>query len=1693
MKRFGRIAIKTILWIVGSIVFLLLLVIILIQVPAIQNFAKDKAVIYLQNKIHTKVKIGHINLVLPRLIELDSVYLEDQKKDTLFAGDQLKLDISLFKLLNNKLEINEVNLKGITANVNRSTDSVFNFDYIIKAFASEKKQPVKPPDTSSSMKISLDKIILNNIKVGFHDRLAGNNIKLALGHFDTRFEDFNLEKMKFSIPRFSLSNVDAQIIQMPAGPPPSPPTDTSTQPTSMILNLGRADLSGIKVDYRSKAMSARVDLGKFLLEVNKLDLKKQFADIRNISLENTDALLAFSKPQSVKKAVVTAAKKLDTLVAKPQNNKGWNAVLRKITLSNDNIQYDDNAQKPLTRGLDYAHMHIRNLNADLENLSYSADTISGKLNSLTLTEKSGLNIKKLHTSFFYGQHKSYLKDLYLQTPQTVLQKRLEVAYPSLAGIAGNIGQLSVNADLNGSRISSKDVLLIMPAMAAMEPFKSSPSAVFRINGRASGKVSNLSISSFELSGLSGTHIRVSGTFKGLPDVNKAFLDLKIADITTSSQDISRLVAAGMIPSNISIPETLNLKGYFKGSMKNFSTDLSLRSSDGDADLVATLNSAAGKGREAYSATLKTHKLNVGALTKQPQMLGNITVTANIKGEGTDPKKASLQFEGTLDSAYVKGYNYTDLALQGSGVNGNYTITARMKDPNIDFSLDAKADLSKKYPALNATLTVDSIDLQKLKLANEDTRFHVKIVADVPTADPDYLNADVRVSELLLVKGGKRIKVDTIDLVSTANADSSSLRLKTPMLSAHMAGQYKLTQSGDALKDVLYKYFNQKKANIDSSKTASVQYTPQKFDFDVKLVRTPLLVEFLPDLKELDPILINGHFDSEAAQIVVNGSMPELVYGTMEINNMKLGISAAHSEIDYALTADRIKASSSINLLYTSVAGNVKNDKLSVSLKVRDVKRKERYSLAGVFSVLPDEYQFSFLRDGLMLDYTPWAVSADNAFQFGNKGILAKNFTITNKDEVLSIKSATGEINSPINIDFKNFRIETFTRAAKQDSLQIGGVINGDVQVSDFQKSPIVTTALTISDFSFKGDTIGQIAVRVNNQAGNAFAAKVHITNKDNKVELDGLYYTGKQSRFDADLNIEKLNMKSIESFSFGSIKNAGGNITGKLKITGTVSTPSVTGDIHFNKVGFNVAMLNSYFSLPEENINFAADGIHFNNFTLVDSTGNKAVITGAVYTKTYTDFKFGLNVRADNFRAINSTVENNKLYYGKLFINADIKLSGSAASPAVDARLTVNEKTDMTFVLPQSNPGIEDREGVVEFVNPNAPETDSILLVRQLDSLRKTSAIGMNVSANITVNKAAKFTVVVDAANGDVVHLQGQAQLSGGIDPSGKTSLTGTYTVETGSYNLSYATVKRKFTFKKGSTVTWTGDPTSANINLTAVYIAKVPPIDLVSNQLSGSDNQTMYKQPLPFHVNLILKNQLLKPDISFNIILPDSTYSVTQDVVNTVDARLAQIRLDTNELNKQVLGVLVLGHFINDNPLQSQAGSNVKNQIRNSVSSLLTDQLNRMAGSLIKGVDLNFGLTSGTDYSSGTEQNRTDLNVALSKHFLSDRLTVTVGNNFSLEETAPGEKSTNIAGNVSVGYKLSKDGRYSLRAYRVDQFEVIEGQVIETGLTFILTVDYNRLSQIFSKQSKEEKALQKKYKEEQKKAKKQEESSNSL
>ena len=87
----------------------------------------------------------------------------------------------------------------------------------------------------------------------------------------------------------------------------------------------------------------------------------------------------------------------------------------------------------------------------------------------------------------------------------------------------------------------------------------------------------------------------------------------------------------------------------------------------------------------------------------------------------------------------------------------------------------------------------------------------------------------------------------------------------------------------------------------------------------------------------------------------------------------------------------------------------------------------------------------------------------------------------------------------------------------------------------------------------------------------------------------------------------------------------------------------------------------------------------------------------------------------------------------------------------------------------------------------------------------------------------------------------------------------------------------------------------------------------------------------------------------------------------------------------------------------------------------------------------------------------------------MNDRLKVSVGSSFGIEGTKQeNEKQNTIGGDISADYQLTKNGRYKVRAYRKNKYQVaLQGQVVETGVGFIITIDYDTFKELFEKAKK--------------------------
>ncbi|MES2892355.1 MAG: translocation/assembly module TamB domain-containing protein [Bacteroidota bacterium] len=1637
-----------------------MLIYILIQVPGVQNFARGKVVAYLEKKLKTNVEIRRLSVDFPKKIVLEGVLFEDQKKDTLFSGGKIRVDIALLKLLSNEVIINYVELQDLRANISRKgTDTVFNYQYIVDAFVTP-EDPTKVKDTTGGMKFNVDRIILDNIGGSFRDDQSGIDFLVHLGKFETAFKRFDLDKMIFSLPDIKLENVAGHMYQ---NKPLLKQESTaaveaeSNEPFQLQLGLENIDIKKIKFDYRNDVsiMSANLDLGELAGKVKSIDLAKLDIQLDNVKLHNTSSGIYLGR--SVQTQIVKEEINKEVVA---QVNNPWKISIANVDFEDIDLIFEDDNKPKLSSGMDYGHMKIDSFTLKGQGMVFTPTTYQGDITQGSFREKSGFNLKEFKTQFLYSDTGAALNNIYIKTDRTVLRDNIVVRYPSIAAVTKDLGKLYLDANFSKTDIAAKDILIFAPQLKAN--LKGNENAVVHVNARVMGYLADLRIPGFEVSGIGNTVLSMSGNIKGLPDATKAVYDFDIKNFQTTKSDLANFLPPGTIPPTVRIPETMKVSGSFKGLATNFTTDLVLQTNKGNATLVGTLNSV----NETYNLKGSLNNVDVGYLAKQDTMVGKITMNFTARGRGFKPATMNTNATAFVRNAFVKGYNYQNLDVTASVRKGYTTIDAGMADKSLAFRLNGEALIDDKFATnIKMRLLLDSILLKPLGFAATDLRIHGNILADFPTTDLNAPQGELEIGELVVANEGKVYQADTIRLTAATSDTGKVITLNSQIATAKLSGDYNLATLAQGAMQVIDTYYD---LGIKDTVMA-----PNKWNLTATVIPDSLLFAFAPSLAGTDTIKLNANFDGAARQMDLLVNAPKVQMGTQALDSLTVTAGTNNGQLGYAATMHKA-GSKTFQLQRTTVDGFVANNELYTHLNIKDIDGQDKYELSANVAQEKDGGIFANLSDTLMLDYDKWSVDKSNFIKYDSAGIIVHNFTISNKGQSLSVKSESDNVTAPIAVNLKDFHIRTLTNLAEQDSLQLDGVINGNVLVKNAMTAPVFTSDVRVDTLRFNGDTVGNIIVKVDNETANAFNADVAITGNGNDVRLAGKYFTG-EGKMDMKLNVNNFFLTSLKPFTFGALREADGAIKGAVDIRGTAADPDLDGNLRFVNAHITPAMTGEKLLLANEVITVSSKDISFDRFTLVDSAGNKAIIDGKVFTSDFKTYRFDLDLNANNFRVLSAPPRQNALYYGDLNMDAKVKVDGTVTAPVINAALKINKATDITFVLPSSNPELEDREGVVEFVDVYGSKPDSVFKAT-IDSLTKLPELaGMDVAVTLESDTAAQITLIIDERSGDALKIRGSSNLSGGIDKSGKISLTGNYELQAGSYQLSLSLLKRQFLIQPGSVITWTGDMMSANVDITARYIANTQPVNLLQSELTSLSATDLgkYKAKVPFNVLLKMNGELLKPVITFDIELPEDQRSKWADV----EAKLEQIRKDDAELNKQVFALLLLGRFVQENPMENAVqGGGLASTAKSSVSKLLTEQLNNLAGSLVKGVDLNFGVATEDDYTTGDRQSRTDLTVGVSKSILNDRLRVSIGSNFELDGPSnAGEKASNLAGDVAVDYLLSKDGRYALRAYRRNRYEAeLEGQIIESGVSFVFTLDFNEFKQILNKKTAQQKAEEK-------------------
>jgi hypothetical protein len=195
-----------------TVVFLVALIVVLIQIPGIQNKMVHYATSFVSNKTHTLVEIKKIRVSFPKSIVIEGLYLEDSKKDTLLYAGKVKINIALFGLFSKKISISSAVLEDANLNLERAeADSLFNFNFLLAAFADTASQKKVKPPSNSKWIFSIDQVSLKNIRFHFDDGYGGINIAAVIGRLELGMEEIDFAKSIYRIDELLIENLNGNI------------------------------------------------------------------------------------------------------------------------------------------------------------------------------------------------------------------------------------------------------------------------------------------------------------------------------------------------------------------------------------------------------------------------------------------------------------------------------------------------------------------------------------------------------------------------------------------------------------------------------------------------------------------------------------------------------------------------------------------------------------------------------------------------------------------------------------------------------------------------------------------------------------------------------------------------------------------------------------------------------------------------------------------------------------------------------------------------------------------------------------------------------------------------------------------------------------------------------------------------------------------------------------------------------------------------------------------------------------------------------------------------------------------------------------------------------------------------------------------------------------------------------------------
>ncbi len=1288
-----------------------------------------------------------------------------------------------------------------------------------------------------------------------------------------------------------------------------------------------------------KQKDTLISTPKLTIDLNGFSLissiKKRTIDFKLIQLDNGSVYLKKQKDGKTNLNFIIDYFNSPPSKTPEKPGKPWTTVFEKIAINNLHFRYKNKLVDTLIKGVNFDDIDLKNFSTVITNMDLKNHLFSGNISNLTLREqKSGFYLKKFNAKATVDSNQILAQNLFILTNHSNIKDYFRMKFKSFDDFDDIEDKVYMDGDFKSSQISSSDISYFTDGLEHVK-------FDLGLNGRIKGFVNNLKAKDLLITGGKATYIKGDFNLRGLPDWDNTFLELNFEQIATNKADLDYLYSNftgkpnGHVPDIISKFGNINFTGRFTGLQNDFVAYGTFKTKLGrfDPDINLKINKA---GTPSYSGKIDTYAFDLGTLLDE-KSLGRTTLNANITGSGDEVKNLTEKLDAKIAAIDYNGYNYQNVGVNGTFIKKFANAKISIADKNVNLDINGSVDLNSDEPVFSFNGNIQNAHLHTLKLLDDTITLTTNITTHFSGLNLNHLSGNVLLTKTRVIDPRNNYPIDSVLVTANGTGNDRAITLKSDMADGYIKGSYDLPTLPSYFKTIVKKY-------IPSLKTTIVSPKPQDFTFNLSLKNLdPLIAIFEPDLKIPDQGTFIGEFNSEKKTATLNAYIKTIIYDKIVFHDFIIDESTSDQSLDLNLSLSKVDITDSLFVKNITLTNSLRKDSLNFNVKLSDKDAVNQLDLYGLVNFGRDTTaKLQLLPSDVILENQNWRIQEKVRIKFLDGKTEVSGFELSNGPQKVKINGFVSDNpEDKLKLTFEKFSMATFDQFRRTIGVQLRGSLNGDVIFSSLTKSPGIDAHLGIDSLAMNKIFVGD--VKIQSDLGNdrkQADVKLSINNHGlETVNIDGIYKLGKTEENNLDFNVKMNQTEAIifEPFINDLVSNIKGHVSTDLKLTGPPSKPQLNGNVYLLNTGVTVNYLQTPYTIADT-LNVTNSVININNMILKDNKGGTGTVNGKVDLNDLQNPDIEAVVNTEKLLALNTTFKDNHLYYGTAYATGKFSFNG----PVDNMNINIKAKTDAgtVFNIPLNTSSTVGDNDFIKFVS-HSDTAKAVPLTKAFD--------GITLNFDLTVDEKTTVKIFTDYG---VLEGSGQAtDLKLNINSLGDFEMFGDFLITSGKFEFTAKNfISKNFVVNKGGTIRWTGNPSNATINLSAIYEVRtdISPLYAAAGSTSPKGKSLELVQ-----AQLILTKTLLQPNIDF-----DFNFPLDPSIKDDLSTYLS----DNNNRSQQALSIIVRRQFSNG------ANNNLTNQVLGTageaVSEFAFNKLNSfISQSNIKNFDLN--IRSFNDFSA--------------------------------------------------------------------------------------------------------------------------------